>query len=299
MNIRFSVVVIAKNEPRIRYTLESLVKQSVKPWEVIIVVDDPNDISATIAKEYVHALPIRVVVNGVPGFGGARASGVIAAGGDIIVFIDADCIADEMWIENYAKVFEERQDVLVQVGGNFSIKDPSEVDMVRSGKIKAPFSDFEFTQNMAFRREVIGIIGNFDPWFREGGEDLDFFIRLKKSKIAVYRNPKAVVYHLTAGIRLRKAWRDGKTRAKNFIKHKDVQLRDASICFFHAFSLIVFLGLLAAGNMLLALLAITPSFIHRIYRAFKGGSIKGWLIPYISYIAFILYLSKAYTTRRL
>ena len=290
MSFRFSVVVIAKNEPRIRYTLESLVRQSVKPWEVIVVVDDPNDISATVAKEYVHALPIKVVVNNVPGFGGARASGVNAANSDIIAFIDADCIADEMWIENYTKLFEERQDVLVQVGGNFSIKDPSEVDMVRSGKIKAPVSDFEFTQNMAFRREVIDIVGNFDPWFNEGGEDLDFFIRLKKSGIVMHKNPRAIVYHLTAGIRLRKAWRDGKSRAKNFIKHGKAQLKDAYICFFHSFSLFAFIVLLATGKMQLALLAITPSFIHRIYRAFKGHSIKSLLIPYISHTAFILYL---------
>ncbi|MEM4489348.1 MAG: glycosyltransferase [Desulfurococcaceae archaeon] len=290
MDTRFSVVVIAKNEPRIKYTLESLVRQSVKPWEVIVVVDDPNDISVAVTKEYVHALPIKVVVNNVPGFGGARASGVNASSGDIIAFIDADCIADEMWIENYTKLFEERQDVLVQVGGNFSIKDPSEVDMVRSGKIRAPFSDFEFTQNMAFRREVINIVGNFDPWFNEGGEDLDFFIRLKKSKIAVYRNPKAIVYHLTRGIRLHKAWRDGKTRAKNFIKHGKAQLKDASICFFHTLSLSAFMGLLATGKMQLALLAITPSILHRIYRAFKEHSIKSLLIPYISHTAFILYL---------
>ncbi|MEM2292859.1 MAG: glycosyltransferase family A protein [Nitrososphaerota archaeon] len=290
MNIRFSVVVIAKNEPRIRYTLESLVRQSVKPWEVIIVVDDPNDISAVIAKEYMHALPIRVVVNNVSGFGGARASGVSAANGDIIAFIDADCIADEMWIENYARAFEEQRDVPVQVGGNFSIKDPSEVSLVHLGKIRAPFSDFEFTQNMAFRREVINIVGNFDPLFNEGGEDLDFFIRLKKSKIAVYRNPKAIVYHITTGVRLRKAWRDGKTRAKNFIKHGKAQLKDASICFFHAFSLFAFMGLLSAGKMQLALLAITPSILHRIYRAFKGHSIKSLLLPYISHTAFILYL---------
>ncbi|MEM2261457.1 MAG: hypothetical protein QXK24_03295, partial [Ignisphaera sp.] len=163
-----------------------------------------------------------------------------------------------------------------------------EVGLVRLGKIRAPFSDFEFTQNMAFRREVINIIGNFDPWFNEGGEDLDFFIRLKKSKIAVYRNPKAIVYHITRGIRLRKAWRDGKTRAKNFIKHGKAQLKDAYICFFHAFSLFAFMGLLATGKMQLALLAITPSFIHRIYRAFKGHSIKSLLIPYISHMAFIL-----------
>ncbi|MEM1717694.1 MAG: glycosyltransferase [Desulfurococcaceae archaeon] len=299
MNIRFSVVVIAKNELRIRYTLESLVRQSVKPWEVIVVVDDPNDISAAVAKEYVHALPIKVVVNDVPGFGGARASGVNAANSDIIAFIDADCIADEMWIENYTKLFEERQDVLVQVGGNFSIKDPSEVDMVRSGKIKAPFSDFEFTQNMAFRREVIDITGNFDPWFNEGGEDLDFFIRLKKSGIVIHKNPRAIVYHLTAGIRLRKAWRDGKSRAKNFIKHGKAQLKDAYICFFHAFSLFAFIVLLATGKMQLALLAITPSFIHRIYRAFKEHGAKSLLTPYISYTAFIFYLIKAYIARRL
>lgn len=290
MTSRVSVIIIAKNEPRIKYTLESLARQRMKILEVIVVVDDPSDISAIIAKEYTYSLPIRVVINSMPGFGGARATGVNIANGDIIIFIDADCIADETWIENYIKVFEEQKNVLVQTGGNFSIKDPSEIEMIRGGKIKAPFSDFEFTQNMAFRREVIDIIGNFDPWFNEGGEDLDFFIRLKRANIMVWKNPKAVVYHLTTGAKLRKAWRDGKSRAKNFIKHKSAQLKDALICLFHAISIFASIGFLVVGALQLAILIMIPSLLHRIYRACKEHNVKSLLTPYISYIIFILYL---------
>ena len=51
---KVSVVIIAKNEPRIDYTLESLAEQTMKPHEIIVVVDDQNDVSAKIAMNYVE-----------------------------------------------------------------------------------------------------------------------------------------------------------------------------------------------------------------------------------------------------
>jgi len=83
--LKVSIVIIAKNEPRIKYTLESLANQTIKPYEVLVVVDDLNDVSAKIAKEYFDKLPIKIVLNDTPGYGGARKTGVEHASGDIIV----------------------------------------------------------------------------------------------------------------------------------------------------------------------------------------------------------------------
>ncbi|MEZ0346056.1 MAG: glycosyltransferase [Infirmifilum sp.] len=295
----FSVVIIAKNEPKIKFTLESLAKQSLKPSEVVVVVDEPNDLSAVISREYVKVLPLRIVVNRIRGYGGARATGVNASRGDVIAFIDADAIAENTWLEEYARIFRERPEVLVQFGGNYVIKDPVEIELIRLGRLKRPFSDFGFTQNMAFRREVIDIVGNFDPWFNDGGEDLDFVIRLKKYGIAAYKNPKAIVYHfVNGGINLRKAWRDGKARAKNFIKHRKAQLIDTLTVFFHGLSLIFLIILTSIGCYKLALLMFTPSLAHRLYRAIlgvKAGSgvlyaLVSSFTTYVSYLAFIVYI---------
>jgi glycosyltransferase involved in cell wall biosynthesis len=79
MERNISVIIIARNEPLIRYTLESLAYQELKPYEVIVVVDSPDDISAEIAQEYMSKLPIKIVINDIkPGYG-ARKKGVEVA----------------------------------------------------------------------------------------------------------------------------------------------------------------------------------------------------------------------------
>lgn len=70
--MKVSVCIIAKNEQRITHTLESLSYQSLNPSEVLVVVDEPDDISARIAEGYFKKLPIRIVLNDIPGYGGAR-----------------------------------------------------------------------------------------------------------------------------------------------------------------------------------------------------------------------------------
>jgi len=298
---KVSVVIIAKNEPRIDYTLESLAEQTMKPHEIIVVVDDQNDVSAKIAMNHVEQLPLKIVVNDIPGYGGARKKGVETSSGDIILFIDADCVADKKWIENLVKVFLDFN-VMVQAGRSICVKSPREITGVDE-KEEIHVSEFNIlkfalTQNFAFRKEVVRAVGDFDPQFRKGGEDLDFCIRLRKAGYRIYYNPNAKVYHLRHRYSLRAAWRDGKSRARVFIKHGMALLNDAFICFFHSISLSAFSLLLVIGYPELALLIFTPSLLHRLYRAFinrgrDAGIFRGLLdsfIAYISHTAFVVSL---------
>jgi len=297
--LKVSIVIIAKNEPRIKYTLESLANQTIKPYEVLVVVDDLNDVSAKIAKEYFDKLPIKIVLNDTPGYGGARKTGVEHASGDIIAFIDADCIADKDWIKNLIEVFT-KGDVLVQAGKVIEIKSLDEISIAlkQSDNEGIEFLKFAPTMNFAFSRKLLSIIGNFDPEFSEGGEDLDFCIRLIKAGHRILYNPNAKVYHLKHRSSLRKAWRDGKSRARVFIKHSMALLSNAFICFSHSISLLVLTILLVIGYPKLALLIFTPSLLHRLYRAFinrkrSTGIFRGLLdsfITYISHITFVISL---------
>jgi glycosyltransferase involved in cell wall biosynthesis len=57
VNRSVSVIIIARDEPLIRYALKSLEYQEVKPYEIIVVVDSPDDKSAEIASEFTDKLP--------------------------------------------------------------------------------------------------------------------------------------------------------------------------------------------------------------------------------------------------
>jgi glycosyltransferase involved in cell wall biosynthesis len=77
MCVRVSVVVITKNDPRIKHTLESLHAQTVSPYEVLIVVDSEEDIAVKLGEECLTKLPLKLIINSeAPGVGGARAKGV-------------------------------------------------------------------------------------------------------------------------------------------------------------------------------------------------------------------------------
>ena len=229
---KVSVIIIAKNEPRIRHTLRSLMSQTVKAYEVLVVVDEPNDVSAEIATN-TSELPIKIVHNDIPGYGGARKTGVEQASGDIVAFIDADCIADKDWIKNLVEMFS-KSNVIVQAGKVVGIKSLDEVSTVsKQPNTESPsFLRFAPTLNFAFKKQLVNVIGNFDPKFKEGGEDLDFCVRLRKAGYRILYNPDAKVYHLKHKYNLQTTWRDGKSRARVFIKHGTAMLSDAFICFF-------------------------------------------------------------------
>jgi len=150
--------------------------------------------------------------------------------------------------------------------------------------------------NFASNRKLLSIIGNFDPEFSEGGEDLDFCIRLIKAGYRILYNPNAKVYHLKHGFSLRKAWRDGKSRARAFIKHGLVMLEDAITCLFHSISLLILATLLALGYYKLGLLLFIPSLSHRLYRVAinvrqGNGVFDSLLHAFITYISYISFLS--------
>jgi GT2 family glycosyltransferase len=103
-----SVVISTYSKERLSYLLdciESLKKQSLKPDEIVLVLDPyPN-----LVEFYKSKLSgdVRVVVSRKPGLSNARNAGVRSARGDIVSFIDDDAVADEYWLENLAKNFED------------------------------------------------------------------------------------------------------------------------------------------------------------------------------------------------
>jgi glycosyltransferase involved in cell wall biosynthesis len=101
MNI--SVVIPTFNEEKLLgRCLESLQKQTEKPFEIIVVDNNSTDRTATIAKE----MGARVISEKQQGISFARNAGFNAARGDIIARLDADTTAVPNWIERIKKDIE-------------------------------------------------------------------------------------------------------------------------------------------------------------------------------------------------
>jgi glycosyltransferase involved in cell wall biosynthesis len=108
--MKTSVLIIAHNEEaHIAQCIESVLNQTIKAAEIVLIAHNCDDQTLMIAKRY----PISVVeYNGPKGITYARIRGLDAVSGDIIICIDGDSIAQPNWIEELQKILTPSDVVL-------------------------------------------------------------------------------------------------------------------------------------------------------------------------------------------
>lgn len=287
--------------------MASIYASSRRPDEVILVVDDPDDPTLKCTGDF----PVKNIINPAGGIGAARKVGIDGSNGDIVIFVDADSVVHPRMIEAYETVFLRHPAVMVQSGSVIDIrsKDASHDNPVRAF-VEGKTVDFAETMRMALRRRVTAppaeetkSIGNFDESFGDGGEDLDFCLRLRAKGIKIHCNPRAVVYHIpreNIGERIRKSARNGNTLAHVFFKHGLNAMHQAVNAVFHTLSITSSLLFSLAGLPSPAVAVLLPSLLHRFYRftvdvsppGFSAGNIvrsslvKNFLAVYVMHFAF-------------
>src|SRR5207253_10093847 len=99
---RISVVVCSYNGARtIRSCLEGLLELEYPDYEVIVVNDGSTDATASIAGEYGY----QVITTENRGLSSARNTGLRAATGEIVAYIDDDARPDPHWLTYLAATF--------------------------------------------------------------------------------------------------------------------------------------------------------------------------------------------------
>ena len=117
MKPRFSIIVPLYNkEAYVRKALDSIVSQSFKDWECIIVDDGSTDNSADIAQSIISSLSetdhfiICILRQPNSGVAAARNNGVKASRGEFVCFLDADDWWEPMFLEEMDKLIAEYPD---------------------------------------------------------------------------------------------------------------------------------------------------------------------------------------------
>jgi len=191
---KVSVVVLTKNsEATVRKGLESILRQTRKPDEVIVVDGNSTDGTLEIVRQY----PIKLVQEQGLGFGHARNLGVENAQGDLIFFIDSDCYAEPQWIEKILPHFEDSE--IAGVTGVTRLWNTNDavarfLAFVR-GRTETStrtFVKLAPTMNLALRREVILEVGGFDETLIRG-EDAELTYKVTQRYKILYE-PEAVVW---------------------------------------------------------------------------------------------------------
>lgn len=182
-NPKVSVVIPAYNEGKfIEPTLKSLLNQTHKDFELIVVDNASTDDTAIIAESF----GARVVVQKIKGVAAARQKGFESARGEIIASTDADSIVPANWVAKIAERYE-KDSRLAGFGGLANLYSGAltataagrylfpifwQIDKMVSGGWN--MSGF----NMSVRKSAFKKIGGFDTNLKMG-EDIDLSKKLR------------------------------------------------------------------------------------------------------------------------
>jgi glycosyltransferase involved in cell wall biosynthesis len=194
-----SVVVCTRNgAATLADCLDGVARLRYPSFELIVVDDGSTDASAEIAA----AFGARVITTENRGLSAARNTGLEAARGKIVAYLDDDARPDPDWLRFLAATF--RTTTHAAVGGpNLPPPDDGAVAAcvanAPGGPVHVLLSDTEAEHipgcNMAYRRTELVAIGGFDPRFRIAGDDVDVCWRLQERGSTLGFHPAATVWH--------------------------------------------------------------------------------------------------------
>jgi len=197
---RCSVIVCSYNgASTTEACLRSLEKLRYPDYEVIFVDDGSTDNTQEILKKFPWVRNIRQANMGLSY---ARNVGMHAATGEIIVYTDSDCEADEDWLYYIALTLTRSRHA--GIGGPNLIPDEGSwvadcVGLSPGGPTHVMIDDRTAEHvpgcNMAFYRWAALEINGFDPQFRSAGDDVDFIWRLQHRGHSIGFAPSAQVWH--------------------------------------------------------------------------------------------------------
>lgn len=198
--------------PFVMNCVESMEKQSLKPDEVLLVLD-PNPDLVQFYKDRMKGR-VKIVVSNSYGLSNARNAGIRNACGTIVAFIDDDAVADEDWLLNHVKDFEDPH--VISVGGKIkplweANRPPwfaEELDWIVGCSYKGLPEHRAIIRNpigcnMSFRKSAFAAagffrsdIGRFGKMLLAGEEpELAMRILRKIPDAKILYDPTALVYH--------------------------------------------------------------------------------------------------------
>lgn len=199
--------------------------------EIIVVANKQDELFDTLTKVLKN---VTVIISEKPCLSAARNTGIKQAMGDIIVFIDDDAYADEHFIENLIKIYEDKN-VIGTSGKILPIGKPNYPEELYwiGGFTNKGYAEEKsevrnaYGCNMSFRKEVFDKVGMFNTDFGRIGkklvtcEETEFSIKalafIPDSKI-IY-DPSVIVHHKvhefrqSFGYMVKRAYFEGKSKA--------------------------------------------------------------------------------------
>lgn len=203
---KYSVIIPVYNRPdEVLDLLESLVTQTRKDFEVVIIEDGSSVTCDDVVQQYADRLDIRYFFRSNSGPGPARNFGFKQALGDYFVIFDSDCILPPAYFEAVDRALEREgldawggpdkgheRFTIPQRAMAYTMSSVLTTGGIRGGKQRVGwFQPRSF--NMGISRRVCEETGGFR--FDRYAEDIEFSIRMKKAGFRTGLIPDAFVFH--------------------------------------------------------------------------------------------------------
>ena len=202
----FSIIIPLYNRPQeIKELLETLVLQTYKQFEVLVIEDGSKDDAAEIVKSFAGKLDVKYFVKQNEGQGFTRNYGFERAKGDYFVIFDSDCLIpedyleivnnslNENWLDAYGGPDAAHPSFTpVQKAISYSMTSPFTTGGIRGNK-KGIGQFHPRSFNMGISRGVWEKAGGFI--ITRSGEDIEYSIRIHSMGFKIGLIPEAKVYH--------------------------------------------------------------------------------------------------------
>ena len=204
--MRFSIVIPVYNRPKeVEELLESLCRQTLKDFEVLVVEDGSTEKSDIICDTYKDRLDLKYYFKPNSGPGPSRNYGAEHSQGEYLIILDSDVVVPETYLETVQKELDrEPCDAFggpdrahesfspIQKAINYSMTSFFTTGGIRGGKQKLD-KFYPRSFNLGIRRSTYEALGGFAPM--RYGEDIDLSTRIFANGYSCRLFPEAYVYH--------------------------------------------------------------------------------------------------------
>lgn len=202
--MKISVIIPMYNARKtIRMTLEGLKQQTLKDFEIVVVDDGSTDGSAQVIQDFAtqNSLSVKVVQQVNSGAGKARNAGVQNSSGDIVVFVDSDCIPPSNWLEAMTRPIK---DDMAGCTCGYKVKNRESITARyvdyeiarRHRKLVGKTTNAVGSYSLSLLKEAFRKVGGFDTSYTSAdAEDFDLAFRLNRAGYNIFFTGDTFVYH--------------------------------------------------------------------------------------------------------
>ena len=205
--MKYSIIVPVYNRPdEVDELLESLTKQTLKDFEVIIVEDGSIKPCKDVCEKYANILDLHYYAKENSGPGQSRNYGAERSNGEWLIILDSDVVLPEGYLEAVEKSLASSTSIAawggpdaahpsftpVQKSISYSMTSFFTTGGIRGGKAKLD-KFYPRSFNMGIRRDVYLKLEGFTKM--RFGEDIDFSYRIVEAGYMPRLFPEAWVWH--------------------------------------------------------------------------------------------------------